>query len=341
MRDRVKLARVFLREDLILKHSTVLSVIDNLVFKFISIGSKRKIIHAYSEYKKGAGVPKNVASLIILANYRTKAKIRALMNKDISRVPINFKSSIFEEKTLEVALYDLNKHGFANFGKIKNDQILFELEKLRNYHVETRAGFKSDFPDSNLSHIWYVDPEKVLENLGIQKLILDGFWKQVADSYLNSAAKITAIRCWHSFPQPKEKNLGPENWHLDAGDGLNFIKFFVLLTDVGKTTGPTALIPISAPNLPRKFYTGRRFSDREINQLLRKYGAQEIMAVGEFGSVYAIDTRLIHRGTPVENGHRFLMNWTVSVDRFGVSGAEKYLVNSENLLFSQSDLFMN
>ena len=64
MRDRVKLARVFLKEDFILKHSTVLSVIDNLVFKFISIGSKRRIIQAYSEYKKGAGVPKNVASLI-------------------------------------------------------------------------------------------------------------------------------------------------------------------------------------------------------------------------------------------------------------------------------------
>ena len=340
MLDKLKLVRFFLRQDLILKHSIVLPIVDNLVFKFISIGSKRKIVQAYSEYKRGGHVPKNISSLIILANYRTKAKIRAQINKDISRVPIKLESNIFQEKTLEVALQDLNKYGFANFGKIKDDQILFELEKLRYYDVITRAGIKSDFPDSNISHIWYVSPEQVLENLGIQKLILDGFWKQIADSYLNSAAKITAIRCWHSFPQPKEKNLGAENWHLDAGDGLNFIKFFVLLTDVEKTTGPTALIPISAPNLPRKFYTGRRFSDREINQLLKKYGTQEIMALGEFGSVYAIDTRLIHRGTPVEKGHRFLMNWTVSVDKFGGSGTEIYKVNSENLLFSQSDLFI-
>jgi hypothetical protein len=341
MLDKRKLIRLILREDLILKHDVILPLVDNLVFKFVSIGSKRRIILAYKEYRQNGWVPKNVSSLIILANYRTKAKIRKILTEGNLKMPIEFKSSIFNDATLQVALQDLKKFGFANFGKILDNQILFELEKLNDESVFTRSGQKANFPDTNIGHIWYVDPKVVLENLGIQKLILDSFWKQIADSYLNSPTKISAIRCWHSFPQPKDKGLGPENWHIDAGDGLNFIKFFVLLTNVDKTNGPTSLVPISSLNLPRKFFTGRRFSNREIAQLLKKYNTQEILAVGELGTVYAIDTRLIHRGTPVETGHRFLVNWTVKTDKFGNIEDEKYLLKPQNLLHTRSDLFMN
>ena len=63
--------------------------------------------------------------------------------------------------------------------------------------------------------------------------------------------------------------------------------------------------------------------------------------MGEFGTVYAIDTRLIHRGTPVETGHRFLVNWTVNTDRFGNSGDEKYQLESNNLLHNRPELFIN
>ena len=341
MRDKLKLIRLILREDLILKHDVILPLVDNLVFKFISIGSKRRIIQFYKEYSQYGRIPKNVSSIIILANYRTKAKIRKILAEGNLETPIEFKSSIFHEATLELALQDLKKFGFANFGKILDNQILLELEKLSNESVFTRSGQKANSPDTNISHIWYVDPKVVLDNLGIQKLILDSFWKQIADSYLNSSTKISSIRCWHSFPPPKNKGLGPENWHLDAGDGLNFIKFFILLTSVGKTNGPTSLVPISSSNLPRKFFTGRRFSNREIAQLLKKNNTQEFLALGEFGTVYAIDTRLIHRGTPVETGHRFLVNWTVNTDRFGNTGDEKYQLESNNLLHNRPELFIN
>ena len=341
MLDKLKLTRLILREDLILKHDVILPLVDNLVFKLISIGSKRRIIRFYKEYRQNGQVPKNISSVIILANYRTKAKIRKILTEGKLEMPIEFKSSIFHEATLKAALQDLNKFGFANFGKIPDNQILIELEKLSSESVFTRSGQKAKSPDTNIGHIWHVDPKVVLDNLGIQKLILDGFWKQIADSYLNSSTKISSIRSWHSFPQPNDKGLGPENWHVDAGDGLNFIKFFVLLTSVDKTNGPTSLVPISSLNLPRKFFTGRRFSNREIAQLLKKYNTKELLALGELGTVYAIDTRLIHRGTPVETGHRFLVNWTVNTDRFGNTGDEKYLLKPQNLLHTRPELFIN
>lgn len=347
MHSKIKFVRFFLREDYILKKGKYLSKLDNLIFKFISIGAKRALLRSYTIYMDSKQVPKNVAELIILANYRTNGKIRKDIIKNQSFKKVEFNSKFFYKTNLSEVLESLNRCGYAQVGHIREKNVLNDLSLLKKEMVfsrnkNTEAGkkdhYESNSPNPKIDHIWYVKPDSVLENPAIQSLIQDGFWKQLADNYLGASTRLTSLRCWHSFPSYGKNSLSPENWHLDAGDGLNFLKFFILLSDVDENTGPTAIVPVRSNDLPKKFFTGRRFSDYEINTLLLKHNTQQILATGKFGTIYTMDTRLLHRGTPVEVGHRFLVNWMASVDTFGSIKNEKYSLKQGNLLLNHPDL---
>lgn len=343
----IYLIRTVLREDFILKFDKILPYLDNFVFKLISFGAKRKFIKHYNQYIKFGKIPKNVEEIIILANYKTRGKIRQSIISTSSKSQIPNNSNLFSSETIDRVVSELRHFGFSVVGNLRDDKIKFELDNLKNLPVFSRKNKNARFlinpknvsnPDSSLDHMYSVLPEQVFENTGIQNLILDGFWKQISDSYLGAPTRISSLRCWYSFPTSDKANLTPENWHLDAGDGMNFIKFFLLLSDVQLESGPTSVIPIPSHILPRKFYTGRRYSDLEINEVLNKKNLNEIKAIGKAGTIYVIDTRLLHRGTPVESGFRFLVNWMASADKFGSISREDFKLKPENPLAHRSDL---
>ncbi len=63
---------------------------------------------------------------------------------------------------------------------------------------------------------------------------------------------------------------------------------------------------------------------------MRKRKSVEILsATGLAGTVYVADTRQIHRGTPVIEGSRFILNFTVALNDFGSLKDEKYNSNYE------------
>jgi hypothetical protein len=302
---------------------------------------------AYKNYQSNGEVPVDIASIIIQANFKSKGQVRRLAS-NVKMAPFAVKeSSLFSPQEINLALEELTKVGFARVGIIKDFNLISGLEKLSESEVYSSLDFKSSGrsninlqknPDPSYDHIWYVQPETALENGSVQKIILDSFWKQIADDYLLASTRISALRCWHSFEHRNGERLTPENWHLDAADGLNFIKFFVLLTDVNENSGPTSIVPVPSSQLPRKFYTGRRYTDKEVNRLLKSKKCSILNATGKKGLVYVADTRLLHRGTPVVKGHRFILNWTCSVDSFGTVQKESYKLKHDNLLVNRGDL---
>jgi len=339
--------RKILTQERMFKHNLILSPIEFALFWLTTYRALKKFKVTYHLYKKDKIVPSDVASIIINANFRSRGQIRQQIRSRISNSVIKKESNLFSEEDIERALSELKTKGFARIGIINDPNLLSELYKLENAPVYSSRIYKSsgrknirfqDEPNPDLDHIWYVDPELALNNSSVQQLILDTFWKKIADNYLGAETRISALRCWHSFPHKAKEIFSPENWHLDAADGLSFIKFFVLLTDVNEKSGPTAIVPIPASELPRKFYTGRRFSDSEVNKLLKSKKSNVLKATGEKGLIYVADTRLLHRGLPVEEGNRFILNWTCSVDSFGTVENEKYNLSCNNLLRDRKDL---
>ncbi len=318
------------------KYPKILIPIENILFRIITVRAKSKLFASYQRYLKSGIVPDNAMSLIIKANFATKGNLISDDKFEINT--LDYPSNLFTQPQLIEAVNKLEAQGFAKVGIVLNQKILSELLRLANEPCypanEKKVKKLEDNPNPSVYHRWHVPSELVLSNLGVQQLFLDNFWKFISDSYLRRPNKISAIRCWHSFVHSGQEVLSPENWHLDNGDGINFIKFFILLSDVKDYSGPTSIVPVSSQNLPRKFFTGRRFSDIEVSKLLKQKKIGEVKATGPVGLVYVADTRLLHRGTPVERGKRFLLNWTVSSDSFGSLKNEKYKIEEANPLFN-------
>jgi hypothetical protein len=330
----ISVIRKYLTQQRMFKNPRLLTPIEYITFRIICFGARYRLTKHYKKYLKNGIIPNNSESLIIKANFATKGNLRIKLFNSSS---VDCSSDFFSKSEILDSVNGLQSQGFANVGVITDEKILSELLKLSALPCYSASDKRNkellSNPNPQIYHRWQVSQDMVLENLAVQRLLQDNFWKFISESYLQVPTKISSIRCWHSFPHDGSEVRSPENWHLDNGDGINFMKFFILLSDVGEFSGPTSIVPLSAKHLPRKFFTGRRFSDLEVKKLLTTLKVDEIHATGKIGLVYAVDTRLLHRGTPVKTGSRFLMNWTVSSDSFGTLKNEKYKISKENPLY--------
>lgn len=318
-------------------------IIPKILFLFTflkSFGIRKRLITLYEKWLINPNIgitTKELTHLIPIGNFITKGKIGDdLLVRKLKYGNETFElkpSKLFSEQELDRVCKELKSDGFSIVGNIKGTDIYDKLTRLNNVEVFSGKNWKQNRkakqtllkkPNPAEDFIWYVDPSEVISNTGFQNLILDEFWRQIAKKYLNCDSKIFSIRCWHSFVKQGLDYTTPENWHLDAGDGFNFIKVFVLLSDVNENSGPTQIIPINQKKLPRKYFVERRFSDREIKNLCKKKNVKVLSAIGPAGTVYVADTRQIHRGTPVTEGKRFILNFNVAVDDFGGLLSEKY-----------------
>ncbi len=98
-------------------------------------------------------------------------------------------------------------------------------------------------------------------------------------------------------------------------DRLRFIKFFVYLTDVGPHNGPHVVVRGTHNKRPAVFYKDRRFTDEEVNAAFPDGEVRSIE--GPAGTVLAVDTSALHKGQPLESGHRLLLQVEYTNSLFG------------------------
>ena len=83
-------------------------------------------------------------------------------------------------------------------------------------------------------------------------------------------------------------------YHHDM-DRLSFVKLFIYLTDVDLESGPHTLLAGTHRKRPSRFWDSGRYSDKEI----AKAGllAQEVKITGPAGTVFLVDTSVLHKGS--------------------------------------------
>ena len=102
--------------------------------------------------------------------------------------------------------------------------------------------------------------------------------------------------------------------HFDM-DRLFFLKFFIYLTDVTPDTGPHVFVAGSHRRKPPPFRQDRRFDDDEV---AAHYPAPAIRTVcGPRGTIFAADTRALHKGEPVVRGERLVLQAEFAISKFG------------------------
>ena len=112
-------------------------------------------------------------------------------------------------------------------------------------------------------------------------------------------------------------------YHFDMPQ-IKFLKIFAYLTDVDENTGPHRFVRGSHRRNPAALLEDRRYRDEEI---LAHYPPDRIATMtGSTGTIFAEDTRGFHKGTPVHQGHRLVLQLKYATSGFGGPG-EPVIVN--------------
>lgn len=161
----------------------------------------------------------------------------------------------------------------------------------------------------------YDVPEAELLASGpVQDLLADRSLLALAQAYLGGAPVQDMVAMWWTTPSREGSSAAAQQFHFDL-DRLRFLKVFAYLTDVGPDNGPHEYVRGSHRHLPRPLRADRRFSDEEV---LEHYDARDTVSVtGPRGTMFAADTRGLHKGLNVAAGHRLVFQLEYTTSLFG------------------------
>jgi ectoine hydroxylase-related dioxygenase (phytanoyl-CoA dioxygenase family) len=159
----------------------------------------------------------------------------------------------------------------------------------------------------------------VLEHPDVQGLMADPSILMVSQSYLRTTpiADVTSM-WWHTAFSDQPDEEAAQFFHFDL-DRIKWLKFFIYLSDVGPDNGPHCFIRgshrrngIPAALLAKGY---ARLKDEEV---FRHYARDdEVQFLAPRGTVIVEDTRGLHKGLPVTNGDRLMLQLQFSDSLFG------------------------
>ena len=174
-------------------------------------------------------------------------------------------------------------------------------------------------PNEPRAVIYDFDKAAILSNESVQALLVDPVILKIAQAYLQSEPVADMLSMWWSTAfKDKADGEAAQLYHFDM-DRIKWLKVFVYLTDVGADNGPHYFVSGShrTGGIPRellmKGYT--RLQDAEVARHYSLKDAVEVTA--ERGSILIEDTRGLHKGQHVRKGHRLMLQYQFSNNRFG------------------------
>ncbi len=266
---------------------------------------------------------------------KTYVYTNGLFNDFISRILNLFKSKISSsdietlnsiEKNLmsESNLFfdSMKKSGYYIFKSKINTNYLNELiddlasmpiYSIKEEKIYTNTEVK-DLPEGKLSRQKkdLLNSNKVLRFALSKEIIL------FAQLYLGVKPICNNIASWITKPLANKDDIqldkAAQKFHFDM-DKIKFIKFFIYLTDVDSKSGPHIYVESSHKKLPSKFKADGRFNDNTISTFFQKKSIIEI--TGKKGTLIAVDTRGLHKGKPLSNSFRDIIQVEFCNSLFG------------------------
>ena len=258
-------------------------------------------------------------------------------------------SKIFGKKSYNIN-YDTNH--FAKYLELKSSGYLvnpleINIEKV-NYITEFLNGCKCYDPDNNLKNIDPLQPSLITTRAfydnaditrapGVLKLANDENILRIAEEYFGAIPKIDSIWAWWTFPND---NIPPtQSFHRDM-DTLNFLKFFVYLTDVDENSGPHVLVK-GSHNSSFNAAKDKMYSDSEILKLFSENDIVEI--TGKSGHCFLADLFALHKGKNAIESPRLVLQIIYSIIQtpFGPKKPYIKLDEAKNLLNKDYSKYTN
>lgn len=195
-------------------------------------------------------------------------------------------------------------------------------------HVHRTAVYDAANPQAV---IYDFEKEAILGNPEVQALLIEPTFISIAQSYFRSEPIADMLSMWWSTAYTdRPDGEAAQMYHFDM-DRIKWLKVFIYLTDVGKNNGPHYFVSGSHRSggipyaLLDKGYV--RLQDEDIE---RHFPAENVLEfTAPKGTILIEDTRGLHKGQHIRDGHRLILQFQFSNSCFGAE-TPKPVVNAGN-----------
>ncbi|WP_416545144.1 phytanoyl-CoA dioxygenase family protein [Limnohabitans sp. DCL3] len=246
---------------------------------------------------------------LLRKNYiRYSGNLEEVISSEISKIfpPLFEKSStgksIFTGEDLSEVEYKaitdgLSTDGFAMFPRLIPEDFLSVLQEI----------FQRYKPESGRL---LIEEQNLLRHKAVPDLLLDRAFLTIAERFLGTVPIIDFFvgmrTAENQEPNGHEliRKLDTDAmlFHFDK-DRIKFLKIFIYLNDTDETNGAHELIPGSHKIIPPR---DGRFSDEEARALT---GKESKKIIGRAGTVFLVNTHTLHKGTPIKQGYRDVLQF--------------------------------
>lgn len=227
-----------------------------------------------------------------------------------------------DDESLTSMTRSLDRHGFYQFNERLPEDLCARLRSFAEAAPcrlcpapDSQSDLVTYDPANPISTLYKIDQQALHENIDIQTLATDGSLLWVAQAYLRCRPVFVGCCMWWSTAFSDEPSSeAAQLFHFDL-DHVKFLKIFVYLTDVAEDQGPHVVVRNTHRRKPGAFLDDRRYSDEEI---IAHYSADRIVSIaGPAGTMFAEDTSGLHKASPVNRGHRLLLQLQYATSGFG------------------------
>lgn len=287
------------------------------------------VMSGYREYKR-TGWTSDVAYASMRRLYRTtngrfNDAVGGMCKILHPKQTVDLSNSLFEQVTpnkLKQIARQMKEDGFYRFEQRLPATLCDDLLKfsLSTPGLAVSAGSKphppSLFNRANPCTVRHeIASKDLFANELVQQLATDPLLFGISQEYLGFNPVLDVLSMWWSAPGDSAlQSRAAQLFHYDM-DRFRFIKFFVYLNDVDLKNGPHCYVRGSHIRKPAKLLRDERITDEEMAAF---YSPEDLVElIGPAGTMLAVDTRGFHKGKPLVERDRLILQIQFSDSLFG------------------------
>lgn len=230
--------------------------------------------------------------------------LRYKLKKNLNQENLNLKGDLKIKKNI---VEEIKKNGFYVIENFISKDECKQIKKRIDKFIKQKPNmvWKDDInSDTRIFGAENICPK-------IKKFCNNNFIRDIGSLFFGK--KITSLMVMVNKLVYKKKNLGSgQGWHKDSY--AKQFKSILYLSDVNKKNGPFQLLKNTNSIFfdfqlfykNKKNLQNSRFTNNEIKFILANKKKIENIH-GKMGTLILVDTSLIHRGKPIEDGTRYAM----------------------------------
>jgi hypothetical protein len=223
--------------------------------------------------------------------------------------------------TIDSAFGTFTNNDVFNAAKTLDESGVYQFPKpLDRSVVEPLAALMNEKGDRRSVDCRTVYPFSHLVNTpALRQIAADPFIYYTLQEYFKVPPIMGDFYGFKSIPHSNNAEMLSESaqaFHVDM-EHPKFIKLFIYLNDVTEKNGPHCYIPKATRNLPPELYEDRRYFDDEMEKYIPR--DRWLHQVGPAGTTFLVDTCAPHKGVPLIDGERRLIQCYYSGTLFGTS----------------------